>query len=60
MRKAAFVRLTPEQRTELTDRLERSGKGVRNRSFSFLTPFPFLDGASVVRSPPDTYVTERR
>jgi transposase len=37
MRKAAFVRLTPEQRAELTDRLEREAlKGRRRRHFQIL------------------------
>jgi transposase len=37
MRKAAFVRLTPEQRTELTDRLEREPlNGRRRRHFQIL------------------------
>ena len=37
MRKAAFVQLTPEQRTELTDRLERESlNGRRRRHFQIL------------------------
>jgi transposase len=37
MRKAAFVRLTPEQRAELTDRLERVAlNGRRRRHFQIL------------------------
>ncbi len=37
MRKAAFVRLTPEQRAELTDRLEREPlNGRRRRHFRIL------------------------
>jgi transposase len=37
MRKAAFVRLTPEQRAELTDRLEREAlNGRRRRHFQIL------------------------
>ncbi len=37
MRKAAFVRLTPEQRGELTDRLEREAlNGRRRRHFQIL------------------------
>jgi transposase len=37
MRKAAFVRLTPEQRAELTDRLEREAlQGRRRRHFQIL------------------------
>jgi transposase len=37
MRKAAFVRLTPEQRTELSDRLEREAlNGRRRRHFQIL------------------------
>jgi transposase len=37
MRKAAFVRLTPEQRTELTDRSEREAlNGRRRRHFQIL------------------------
>ena len=37
MRKAAFVRLTPEQRAELTERLEREAlNGRRRRHFQIL------------------------
>jgi hypothetical protein len=37
MRKAAFVELTPEQRAELTDRLEREAlNGRRRRHFQIL------------------------
>jgi hypothetical protein len=34
MRKAAFVRLTPEQRAELTERLEHESLNGRRRSLA--------------------------